>query len=1317
MTSAKWKFKINVISLAVLGALSLMAAPVAVAQTLAVGGCDSYDPIDGQVIECTVGGTNPDSKGVRTPRDNTTINNVEVSVRSGVVLEIGGSTIGLGSGSKVVNEGTLITRLRFGYGVSSGVNGRSTAGGNSITNESAGRISTNGSDSHGIYIDARQTDALGNTITNRGEVTTAGARADGIRLFTTARDVQNVIENTGSIQTAGVRAHGIHVRNTSGLVEIRNTGSITVSDSTSYAVYIDGSANLLVNGALSSPGTAIFVNPVASNDEATTVTLGRQATIAGGISLSSTRTSEKLVFDGLKNNDLSNSISGVNLIETRNGAVVALTASQYDFGASQITLAKDSRLTIAGQLSASTSLTLAGQGELILTANNLMSADVLVNGSTLQLNANQAAGKGAIDIASGARLRLGANNLTIANNIVLRGANGIDIGNFSTTLAGDISGAGGLTKEGTGTLTLAGQNTYLGATNVLQGVLSLKASGALPATDVAIASGASLRMNDLDQSVGAISGQGAIDLGSGTLTTSVADRSRFAGRISGSGVLVKRGAGTLTLSARNSYSGGTLVQSGVLALSATGAAGTGQITLAENTTLRANRSLTVGNAVRLQAVGAIATGEHAVTVAGVVSGAGQLKKLDSGVLTLTNANTYRGGTLLERGTIVAANDQALGTGTLTAGQFDVVLGAGKSELMLANAVRLDHDLIVDTAGELMVLSGEVSGVGRLIKRGSGVLELASDNTYLGGTVIEQGTLALDVNAAASSGTLTMASDTVLQAQTSLSVANEIKLGGPVQVNTQGFDVTLSGVIGNNSVGQLIKTGLGTLTLTGQNQYSGGTIIREGRLAVLGSLASGVQVQAQTELAGTGTIGGDVFNAGTIAPAMGSGPSRLTIVGNYVGEGGTFATVLGGTASAIVADQLAIEGQGNRASGSTVISVTDPTGVLGRPTVGDGILLVDVSEGATSTTDAFSAPRIAAGAYEYTLNRGGEESAQSWYLRADNDAPAPPVIVTPKVAQREEVALYPALPSLARQYLWSINGTLDDRRGAPDILSQWQEQPIAWGRFVGQGNKTAPGNADKGPGLKTNDWALQLGADVLRSSSDWGQWRVGPVLTLGRSVGGAYNARGTAKTGDVALNAYSLGLNATVASTHGGYADLLLIATRLTGIEARSPLGTSISTTGWAYSGSLEGGWRVAMTDRVSVTPQAQIYSTTVDLNNTADAFSRIDMATNTSLLGRLGVKLAYDNQQAQGPATTFWARASVYSTLAGKNAQTSFLNVLGTNATTFDSQAPGTWFALDAALNVQTSRNTAVQFGVGYQTSFNSQFQGVYGQVNVRYAF
>jgi len=739
--------------------------------------------------------------------------------------------------------------------------------------------------------------------------------------------------------------------------------------------------------------------------------------------------------------------------------------------------------------------------------------------------------------------------------------------------------------------------------------------------------------------------------------------------------------------------------------------------LASGTTLQANAAMTLSNAIGVSGDATLATGVHAVTAFGVVSGSGKLIKTGTGALTLTGANTYSGGTELQAGAIVARADAALGTGALEANGSDVVLQAGKANLTLANAVALSTDLIIDTAGELVLLNGDVTGVGRLIKRGTGTLELAGNNAYTGGTEIEAGTLALDVNAAVGTGEVVMAADTVVQADATLALNNVFKLRGPVQFNTQGFDLTLNGPVSNNSVGQLIKTGAGTLTLNGANDYSGGTIVQQGTLALYGSLASGVEVQSGGVLGGTGTVTGTVTNAGTIQPRLNGARSTLTVIGNYVGQGGTFASTLGGTTAAIEADQLAIQGAGNTASGTTTITVADPLGVLGEPTVGDGILLVGVTAGATSTTTAFSAPRIAAGAYEYTLERGGSSSAESWYLRADIDEPQPEVIITPQAAQREEVALYPSLPSLARQYLWSINGTLDDRRGAPDVIGQWDKQPIAWARLIAQHNEFEPDNVNSGPGLKANDWGLQLGADIVRSDTAWGQWRAGPVITIGRSTGSAYNTTGSVNTGSVSLNAYSLGLNATVASHEGAYADLLLLGTRLTGVNANSPLGTSINTTGWAFSGSLEGGWRLPITSNLAITPQAQVYTTTVNLQNSQDAYSLIEMPTQTTVLGRLGLKLSYDNVDAVGPRTQFWARASVLSTLSGKDAETTFLNVAGTNPTNFQSAAPSPWLAIDAAVNVQATANTSIELGIGYQTSFNSQYRGVSGQVNVRFAF
>jgi len=1053
--SAANRFSVKIIALAVIGALSVLAAQTTRAQVTGNGGCNTYEPIQGATVTCSTAYDNEDSKGVQAPQ-NTTVNNVTVIIEPGVVLDISGSTVGLGNTSTVKNQGTLNTRSFFnGYGISSGVNGRSGGGGNTFLNDTTGVIETGGTNGAGMVVNATLLSSAGNSVTNSGRILTSGSSADGIRLISNStQSVQNIVNNTstGIIRTGGALAQGINIRTTATRVTIVNDGEITVTGASAYGVYVTGAAELTVSGTVSSSDSyAVYFDPTTSNTLSNTVTLKSGADLIGGIAFDVNKTSEKLVFDGFvagSSASFDNSITGVNLIEAINNTNVVLGASGYSFGDSSITVDATSTLQIDGGIAVGSTITKLGEGDLILNAENQMSSVVTVSAGALQLNNNLAAGTGQITIADSASLKFGANSLNLPNNI-------------------------GLTGTGT-----------------------------------------------------------------------------------------------------------------------------------------------------------IATQANNVTLTGLITG-GSLSKTGSGVLTLANGS----------------------------------------------------------------------------------------NTYSGGTTITEGTLALTQNNSAGTGEVVMAANTVVQADANLTLDNVFKLRGPVEFNTQGFDLRLNNTLSNNSVGQLIKTGSGTLTLNGTNDYSGGTIIEQGAIALYGSLASGVEIQAATVLGGSGTVTGDVSNAGIVQPRINGQRSTLTIVGNYVGQNGTFASTLGGATNDIEADQLEIQGAGNVASGNTSVSVSDPTGVLGKPTVGDGILLVDVSAGATTTSTAFSSPRIAAGAYEYTLVKGGDDSAESWYLRADQDEPQPPVVVTPEASQREEVALYPSLPSLARQYLWSINGTLDDRRGAPDVIGQWDTQPMAWARLIAQRNETKPGNVNDGPGLKANDWGLQLGADLWRSESDWGQWRAGPVMTIGRSTGGAYNTTGTVQTGDVSLNAYSLGLNATVASDHGAYADLLLLGTRLTGVQASSPLGTSINTTGWAFSGSIEGGWRIPLNDKFAVTPQAQIYTTTVNLQDSADAYSLVQMPTETTVLGRVGLKLSYDNIEATGPRTQLWARASVYSTLSGKDASTSFLNVVGTNPTTFQSQAPDTWMALEAAVNVQATDSTSVQLGLGYQTTFDNQYRGIYGQINVRVGF
>jgi outer membrane autotransporter protein len=169
-------------------------------------------------------------------------------------------------------------------------------------------------------------------------------------------------------------------------------------------------------------------------------------------------------------------------------------------------------------------------------------------------------------IFSGGTLQFLAGGVSSNLPITLQSAGGtIDTNGFNAVLSGGISGSGGLTKAGLGTLTLGGTSTYAGATNVTAGTLQALAANSLsPNSAFVVGAGAVLDLNNANQVIGSLSGAGSVLLGTASLTAGGDNSSTtFSGAITGAGSLIKTGTGTFALN--GALAGTAIVNGGTLA--------------------------------------------------------------------------------------------------------------------------------------------------------------------------------------------------------------------------------------------------------------------------------------------------------------------------------------------------------------------------------------------------------------------------------------------------------------------------------------------------------------------------------------------------------------------------------------------------------------------------------------------------------------------------------------------------------------------------------------------------------------------------------
>ncbi|EJX8477306.1 fibronectin-binding autotransporter adhesin ShdA [Salmonella enterica] len=462
-------------------------------------------------------------------------------------------------------------------------------------------------------------------------------------------------------------------------------------------------------------------------------------------------------------------------------------------------------------LSGSGSLVKTGTGKLTLGGDNSYSGGTTITGGTLTADHADSLGTGAI-----------------ANSGVFK----VGEGELKNTL----SGSGSLVKTGTGELTLSGDNSYSGGTTIIGGTLTADHADSL--------------------GTGAVANSGVLQVGEGELENT----------LSGSGSLVKTGTGELKLSGDNTYSGGTTITGGTLMANHADSLGTGAI---------ANS-------------GVLQVGEGELE--NMLSGSGSLVKTGTGELTLSGDNSYSGATTITDGTLIAANVNALGSGNIdnsgtlmldAEGEFNLANVATQSGATteLARGTTLNVDSLTQQADSTLNID---------LSKANGESAITADSVTLGGTLNVTGIGSVTDSWTPEAYTYTLiGSDSAITTDfDNLTVAGMnredvdfLTIDGKVdEADNTHYDLTaslswyanrdnattdahgtftLSDPDGSFNVAatltdvddtldpgsrwdgkSLTKEGAGTLILSGDNDYSGGTTINEGTLVAASTTALG-----------------------------------------------------------------------------------------------------------------------------------------------------------------------------------------------------------------------------------------------------------------------------------------------------------------------------------------------------------------------------------------------------------------------------------------------------------------------------------------------
>ncbi|HSI09890.1 MAG: autotransporter-associated beta strand repeat-containing protein [Rariglobus sp.] len=576
-------------------------------------------------------------------------------------------------------------------------------------------------------------------------------------------------------------------------------------------------------------------------------------------------------------------------------------------------------------------VTKTGTGLAVLNGANTYTGTTYINSGILNTGVADVAGVsgalgngGAITFGGGTLQYSAASASTDYSSRIVGSAaaividtNGQNVG-FSSALGS--TNSGGLTKSGTGTLTLSGANAYTGATTVSAGTLKAgvasvaNVSGAFgnnSAVSLANASGVILDITGFNTQIGSLTGGGTtggnVTLDAATLTTGGDNSSpaAYAGVISGTGGLNKIGTGTQILSGANTYTGATTVNGGKLqagvatVANVSGAFGINSAVTLGNTdgaVLDLNGfntqigSLTGGGTTG----GNVTLGSATLTLgadntspaafAGAISGTGGLTKIGTGTAIFLGTNIYSGAT------------------TISAGALQLGNGGTTGSLYVSGTIANNGTLIIKRSNAVVqgvdFSSAAISGTGSFIQAGTGSTTLNALNSYSGTTTVSSGTLIAGysvVSASASafgnsSSAIVMgdANTTANNSSASLLTGNAlVSIGRAVTIANQATSGTYT--IGGGTA--YVSSFTGAITANQSftvSQVSGGT------LNISGNIGSG-NATAKTVTfnnAGAVNVTSVISNASGTFGLTQSGAGTTTLSGANTYTGAT--NVLAGT---------------------------------------------------------------------------------------------------------------------------------------------------------------------------------------------------------------------------------------------------------------------------------------------------------------------------------------------------------------------------------------------------------------------------------------